>query len=179
MTVKKTKSKELIQIAFYDLLQEKDYDTISIKEICEKAGVSRMSFYRYYSIKEDIFIVIFDESFDRFFHAVSHSHVTSFREMSITFFEGLKKSQREIELLKKAEKEIILLPQFEQYTSYLASKLNLTLLKDGPNPYSIPFFAGALFNVFIRWSNRNYKESPEEMTNIMLNLTNLVDRTNN
>jgi len=54
----------------------------------------------------------------------------------------------------------------------MASKMNLT---NSLNPYSIPFFAGGLFNVVIRWSNRNYIDTPEEMTNSMLTYLKLAD----
>ena len=172
MTVKKTKSKELIQIAFYELLEEKDFEAISIKEICEKAGVSRMSFYRYYSTKEDIFIVICDETFDRFFHRVVSMQLTTIKEMLLIFFQGLEKSKDKIEILKKAGKETILLSLFEQYCSYLVSKTNVSLLKSGTNPYSTPYFAGAIYNVFIRWSNRYYAETPEQIVDIIDALVN-------
>ena len=165
MKSRKAKSKKLIQLAVYELLLKKDFDSISIKEICEKAGVSRMSFYRYYSTKEDIFIVFCDETFDTFFQEISHLPTLAMREMFILFFTKLKKYHREIDLLKKAQRETILLSQFEQYSSYMASKINVT---DKLSPFAIPFFSGGLFNVVIRWSNRNYIDTPEEMANAMM-----------
>ena len=38
------------------LLKKKDYKDISITEICKKAGVTRMSFYRNFESKEDILL---------------------------------------------------------------------------------------------------------------------------
>ena len=172
MKSKKARSKKLIQLAFYLLLLKKDFDDISIKEICDRAGVSRMSFYRYYSTKEDVFIVFCDETFDSFFQHISHDPSLSMKDMLVLFFEGLRKYHREIDILKKSQRETILLVQFEQYASYMASKMNLT---NSLNPYSIPFFAGGLFNVVIRWSNRNYIDTPEEMTNSMLSYLKLAD----
>lgn len=165
MKSKKAKSKKLIQLAIYELLLKKDFDNISIKEICEKAGVSRMSFYRYYSTKEDIFIVFCDETFDAFFQEISHSPTLTMKDMFIMFFANLKKYHREIDMLKKSQRDTILLAQFEQYSSYIASKMNLSNIL---NPFDIPFFSGGLFNVVIRWSNRNYIDTPEDMANAMM-----------
>ena len=170
MDKKRAKSKQLIQLAFYQLLLKKDFEDISIKEICEKAGVSRMSFYRYYSTKEDVFIVFCDETFDSFFQQISHNPSLTLKEMYILFFTNLKRYHREIDLLKKSQRETILLSQFEQYASYMASKMNFALHQN-QNPFSIPFFSGGLFNVVMRWSNRNYIDTPEEMTEAMLNFT--------
>jgi len=168
MANKKAKSKQLIQLAFYQLLLKKDFEDISIKEICEKAGVSRMSFYRYYSTKEDVFIVFCDETFDNFFQQIAHNPSLTVRDMFLLFFQGLKKYHREIDILKKSQRETILLVQFEQYFSYMASKRMVTLSKELNNAFSTPFFAGGLFNVVIRWSNRNFIDTPEEMTKAVL-----------
>ena len=45
---------EYITDALLLLMQRKDYKDISITELCEKAGVTRMSFYRNFESKEDI-----------------------------------------------------------------------------------------------------------------------------
>ena len=168
MNTKRAKSKQLIQLAFYQLLLRKDFDDISIKEICDKAGVSRMSFYRYYSTKEDVFIVFCDETFDSFFQEISHNPNLTLKDMFILFFTNLKRYHREIDMLKKSQRESILLAQFEQYASYMASRMNFSLMQNS-NPFSIPFFSGGLFNVVMRWSNRNYVDTPEELTDAMLN----------
>ena len=88
------------------------------------------------------------------------------------FFDGIRKYHREIATLKKARRESLLLIQFEQYTSYLATKQGdlFPLNKNQPNHFSVPFFAGGLFNVVMRWSNRNFVDEPEEMTNALLSL---------
>ena len=43
------------------LLQQKRYEEITVSEIANKAGVSRMTYYRTYSSKEDIVIQHFKE----------------------------------------------------------------------------------------------------------------------
>ena len=40
--------------ALLSLLEKKEYKDISITEICKKAGVTRMSFYRNFESREDI-----------------------------------------------------------------------------------------------------------------------------
>jgi len=48
--------KKCIVDALLLLMNEKDFDEISITEICNKAGVSRMAYYRNYYTKKDIII---------------------------------------------------------------------------------------------------------------------------
>ena len=61
------KTKDNISLAVYVLMLKRPYEEISVKEICERAGVSRMSFYRYYNNKEDIFVDYCDERFEDFY----------------------------------------------------------------------------------------------------------------
>ena len=38
------------------LLEKEEYDFISVKDICEKAGVNRSTFYIYYNTKDDLLV---------------------------------------------------------------------------------------------------------------------------
>lgn len=44
------KSAEKMQSALISLLDKKDFELISIKEICETAGVNRSTFYLQYAL---------------------------------------------------------------------------------------------------------------------------------
>ncbi|MBF7018091.1 TetR/AcrR family transcriptional regulator [Staphylococcus durrellii] len=47
--------------AYYQLLQTKKNNKITINEICQKAGTSRPTFYRHFYDKEDLIVVKLDE----------------------------------------------------------------------------------------------------------------------
>ena len=42
--------------AFLEILNEKDYAYITVKEICEKAGVNRSTFYLHYETVNDLLV---------------------------------------------------------------------------------------------------------------------------
>lgn len=44
----------LMDEAFLQLLEKKDYPFISVKEVCEKAGVNRSTFYLHYESMDDL-----------------------------------------------------------------------------------------------------------------------------
>lgn len=149
----------------YSLMLKNEYDEISVKDICEKAGVSRMSFYRYFSSKEDIFLTFCDERFAEFYEdiiKIEDMTIEIFMSKILTYF---RKYARQIKILEKANKLQLLLVQFESYASYLLNRLNgdnIKKLRD--NPLAVPFLAGGLFSVLIKWSARNFKESEELVT---------------
>lgn len=48
------------------LVEKKGFNNITVKEICEKAGVAVGSFYNYFNSKDDILYEIFNKA-DNFF----------------------------------------------------------------------------------------------------------------
>lgn len=160
--VERTKSN--ISLALYALLLRKPYEEITIAEICKKAGVSRVSFYRYYDQKDDILIQFSDERFAEFFDNLSMLEAMTFEDLVIEIFKFLKKNSRQLAILRYAKKEQILMEQFYSYCRYLFSS-NLTgeLVNDKENPLRIPFVVGGIFQVIMRWLDEGMISTPEEI----------------
>ena len=53
---RKSFSSSLMVEALLLLLEKKEYDSITVKEICEKAGVNRSTFYMHYDTKDDLLV---------------------------------------------------------------------------------------------------------------------------
>ena len=49
-------TKQAVVEALMRLLNKKPLDDISISEFAKEAGISRMTFYRNYQVKEDVFL---------------------------------------------------------------------------------------------------------------------------
>ena len=52
------KTKAALVRAFYELLAEKSYESITINELCERAEVRRATFYKHYRDKQDFLIAL-------------------------------------------------------------------------------------------------------------------------
>ena len=59
-------AKECIVTALMQLLEEKPFSAITISELTERAGVSRMTYYRNYQAKEDIFEIYLDDVLEHY-----------------------------------------------------------------------------------------------------------------
>ena len=62
------KTKAALFHAFYELLSEKNYESITVNELCERATVRRATFYKHYNDKQDFLVGIvtrFRESFNQ------------------------------------------------------------------------------------------------------------------
>ena len=49
------KTQEKLQNALLELLRTRELKTITVKEICDEAGISRNAFYQHYGYKEDLY----------------------------------------------------------------------------------------------------------------------------
>ena len=161
---KKHNTKDYINIALYYLMSKNDYESITVTDICAKARVSRMSFYRYYNNKEDIFINYCDERFEDFFKKIHELNITDLYQFIYEVFSYIQKYARQVTILKKAKRENILLEKFTDYGSYLTKHINLSYDKSPVNNRIIAaFLAGGIANLLLVWFDLNLDIPAEEM----------------
>ena len=65
------KTQERLQNALLELLGEKELKAITVKEICEKAGISRNAFYQHYGYKEDVYDQMVAKATERIRYALA------------------------------------------------------------------------------------------------------------
>jgi len=61
------RSKRLITEALLEIMEEVPFAKISIRDIVDKAGLTRQTFYHNFESKEDVLIHKLDDLFDGFF----------------------------------------------------------------------------------------------------------------
>lgn len=159
-------AKECIVTALIQLLKEKPLSAISVCELTEKAGVSRMTYYRNYQSKEDIFASYLEDalmnykqeakslSLDKHFYSSENLlHCFSYFEAHQEFIDSLFKSGLSHMLLNAISRYVL------ETWYHPGDSIELY--------YCLQAFAGALYNLYITWSSNGFKESPEELAEIM------------
>lgn len=58
MDPRKQRTLDQLSNAFFDLLQEGGYSSLSVSELCERADVRRATFYKHFSSKEDFLLFL-------------------------------------------------------------------------------------------------------------------------
>lgn len=171
MIAKKHSTKDYITISLYYLMSKYDYDSISVTDICSKARVSRMSFYRYFNNKEDIFINYCDERFEEFFASLKEKQINDIMSFLIEVFIYLKKYARQVTILKKAKKENLIVEKFTDYGTYLAKRVDLTI-DNNPvaNRIIAAFLAGGTANILLLWFDLGLDVPPKEMAEMAYNI---------
>ena len=171
MIAKKHSTKDYITISLYYLMSKYDYDSISVTDICYKARVSRMSFYRYFNNKEDIFINYCDERFEDFFQIINEKHIDDIYSFLLEVFNYMKIYARQVTILKRARKENLLVEKFTDYGSYLANHMSLTTENNIiANRIIAAFLAGGIANILLLWFELGLDLPPQEMAKMAYNI---------
>ena len=69
---KKNERKEAIYKAAFALFKKNGYDKVSFNGIAVEAGFTKSNMYRYFSSKEEIFLNVFADLFEKWFEDCSH-----------------------------------------------------------------------------------------------------------
>ena len=149
--------------ALFSLMKKKDYNNISITEICEKAGTGRMSFYRNFDSKEDIIKKWISNTTNNF---LSNSDISykndSTKDYFTKLFTHLEKYKEEAYSIYKANLFNLLKAEFDD-------KLINLHQKEYEN-YKSYFIAGGIFNIYYFWLINGSKESPKELAEKLVDL---------
>ncbi len=149
--------------AVIELLNHKSFDEIRVIDIVNQAGVSRMTYYKYYTSKLDVLkdflqevILEYDSEYKKLYpNALFHRQQILH---SIRFFERYSPM---LQTLFQTGQYGLLMESILQYTSS-RSKIN-QLLSD----YEIYYYTGAIVGVFFCWLEKGKPESPETLTDII------------
>ena len=149
-----------ISAAMIELLKENAFSDISVSEICEKAQVSRNSFYRNFADREDIlykhirFLLNewdkYREYNDKGSGAEFFGNVFAFLKHNEDFFSLLSKRNMLHVLLRVIKDMHGAKPEHDNIAAYLTS-----------------FMSYGTFGWIEEWINRGMQESAESMTELL------------
>ena len=88
------RTQKLLRDALVELIEERDFDSLTVSEITERALVSRAAFYRNYHDKYDLVEKIFAEAIGKLLNAVGGLGQEHPAEIWVAFFEHIASYER-------------------------------------------------------------------------------------
>jgi AcrR family transcriptional regulator len=152
--------KQAITYAFFELLDSREMNEISISEITEKAQVSRMAYYRNFHVKADIIDYFMESALDEMIDALGNEIHFWTQEYGYEFFSMMKRHKDQILLLEKAGYSGVILRKFNDTNSDFAGDMASTSIER----YKLYCAAGAAYNTALQWLQDGCKESTEEIS---------------
>lgn len=138
-------AKECIYTAFLQLVEQMPYSEITVTEIAKRAGVSRMTYYRNYSSKEDILIKQIDELLASFEKEIDSGRM-QWKELWNLFFHHFRHS-RLIAAMIKAGLQNDIYQCFSNHIHHIFQDRFLWDMTDYHNILLVDYQIGALFGL--------------------------------
>ncbi|MBQ6835015.1 MAG: TetR/AcrR family transcriptional regulator [Lachnospiraceae bacterium] len=171
MKQKKTNNpllKECFFTALVRLMDQKDFQEITISEIAEVAGVSRMTYYRTYDSKEDILLQYFDDRAKQFIAEIKQEPDITSEEFSIRLFRAFQSQAHFLKYLHQAGLITGILDHFTQFIRILYCEIGGITTCDPTLEYQIQFIAGGMYMLLLHWIESGQIETPEELAKISM-----------
>lgn len=173
MRINKQKERSRLWIieALFLLMKEKSFQDITITEITDKAGVSRLTYYRNFSSKEDIILKYYDYMFEDFLLMFDdmNKEELDLEKLIIMSFERFEENKDQARLLIRDDLIHLLLAPFSNYITRALEKINIP---SSLNYFQLKFIEGGLFSTLFNWTKDNKGYSPEQLAENILEIVN-------
>ena len=159
---RRKESQDKIEKVFVQLIQRKNITEISVSTICEKASLNRSTFYANYIDIYDLVDKIKNGMADYFAEILISNNSKQDYNGYLNLFNHIKDNQIFFKTYFKLES--ISISPIMQHNVDMAKKYYNNEYID----YHIEFFRAGLNAIIKKWLNNGCKESPEEMSNILV-----------
>ena len=159
--------------ALYKLLKNTDYDKIKISEIITKAGISRATFYRNFSNKDDI-VKLKVKMFFEFFYLdiISYYKHTDHNDETFlisSFFNSVDEQEKLISTVINTNLEYLMEQGILQIINMQKDKFyKLVKSNSSIDKYTMDIVASSAWTLLSKWIKTGKKETPSELVDIYL-----------
>jgi len=162
--------------SFIQLLNAHSFDEITIKDVCERSGYSRKTFYRNFETKEDLFDYYIYQFLD--INDIDEVKNQSVREYMHFFFSVFENEKM---LLKVCFKNNLYFLFFKRLYISISDVLikennpyymNMTITKE----YYLKVLIAEIVEMLEVWTDRNFKETVNELVDVYIQMSNRTIR---
>ena len=162
-------TKMIIQEVFLNLLEEKNVERITVKEICEKAEINRATFYKYYDNAFDLLEKLENETMDKLKEELNALPDMTFIGIYRLVLNKNLENKRLYELLfRKMEDERFKKDLYDLCygDNFVAIRHYFSDLPENQQQSLYYFIAEGLAGVMKQWIRGGYKESVDEIVDL-------------
>ena len=180
MDRRQRKTREAIFNAFIAILSKKDFNSITVGEIIEKADVGRATFYAHFETKDFLLKELCEELFCHIFDSPDndrneHRHIFECEAPDSVFlhlFRHFEKNDNNISALLSGENNELFLRYFKENLQKLvvnqSELFELNKNKELPESFRINHISAVFVETLRWWMSNGMKESAETITKYFL-----------
>jgi len=179
----------LMDEALLFLLEKKDFEFISVKEICDKAGVNRSTFYLHYEnmddlLKETMTLINkrFHESFDNKIINIDVLNKDDLffvkDEYLIPYLNLIKKHKKVFKLIH--DKPYLFNNNLEKdylYNSLFKEILDIYGVKEEDKEYVFAFYTQGALAIIMKWVEKDCVDEIEKISKLIIEVINYKNKS--
>lgn len=160
--------KREIKDAVMELMAEKSYMDITVKDIVTRAGVARASFYRNFNSINEVIDAISDELSEELIEDISpilhHCDERKWREFLFNHFYRIARRQKQMKKIRFENMSVI----FTRTEDSIQQSASLFCEDTIQDKYLTVGKMGLINSVTKKWVDTGMKETPEEMIDFLM-----------
>ncbi len=156
----------------FAFIRKKDFDYITIKEICEKAGVNRSTFYLHYETMQDLLLesidFLFNQLQSKYEGLISQEKIQNAQSDELLFFTP-KFSTPYLEFIKENKKAFMSAVNNQNlfrvditlnslYNKFYNQVLSKHKIPSNERAYYLKFYLSGIHAIIIEWIKNGCKE---------------------
>jgi AcrR family transcriptional regulator len=182
------RTRESIREAFVELLEEKGFKAVTVKDITTRAKINRGTFYMHYQDKYDLmnrcqeeFLIELSKIVkqklpDVIDEYVNKQPITTPFPVAVSIFEYLDKNRKFMKALlgPKGDSSFQIKMKEFMWKTLFEDNQNPLIKQDHalvPAEYFVSYVSSAHLGVIQQWLNGDRKETPQEMARIIFTMT--------
>ena len=181
------RTKEAIREALVDLIDDKSFESITVKDITSKAGINRGTFYAHYQDKFDLVAQYEDEIISELaviakqsiqdFIAESDPDSSEAFPLAVTLFECLNRNGEFLRVMLGPKGDLSFQTKLKEFmwNTLFSNGTDEAIFNEKkmlvPGEYLAAYIASAHMGVIQQWLDTGKKESPMEMSQVLFTIT--------
>jgi Transcriptional regulator len=178
MVKKMLRSHRDLMNALMEIMAVKEYDTITVSEICRLSGYNRGTFYQNFKDKDELLNTIIDLKLQDMVKILKEKYHNDGKRRTqdlTALYEYIRKNSHFFKVVLQDNKIIgFRYKMFLAYKSYLEEALKVPLEKDTNssdlNDFYFHYVTSAFLGVTMYWINEGMQKSPNYLTEQLINI---------
>lgn len=160
-------SRKWLADSLTELMEDHPYSQITIRSICQRADLSRQTFYNCFATKEEVLRFCLQSQYERQFQRLQSQNGITVGETAEAFAAVLQENRPLLLLMLQNGLESIITDEIAKCVTLFASRF-ATGDKDNPTlPYQTAMLSGALAHVLLYWIRQEYPIPLERLKSLL------------
>lgn len=158
------RSQNMLLDALNELLDEKEYKEISIREICDRSGISRQTFYKLFGSKENLLLFRLENSPHAEKHTDEETEIVTLMDTCRHYSQYISANYSQMRML--LENNLMEVFYTQTYTALSTCRQSFVNLSDTEREYAAQFISAGLCRLTQKYIREHEEPDQSELTNL-------------